>query len=413
MKKRTWISSSILFISVKLISTSFSLGQSHLMISGSVKDEETRKPLSFASVSISGKPIGTVTNVNGEFDFHIPEQYLHDTLVISHVGYKSLKRCVADIQNRHIPFELNPYAFLLNEVEIREQNLTGKEIISKAIKNLTLNYSTKPYCLEGFFRGIEEENNKYVLLTEAAVDVYDKDFNGKRKSQLQESVDVKEMRRSLRHSGRKNKGNIGIALTDLIENNDVRYNRGMMDTSMNQFSIDTITIYNGRMVYGISVSNKTDKGMLYIDMDTYGILKISMERKSRDSKKYYYINPGPNRLGQGRVWFVFLVEFELYDGKLYPRRMHESELNELYDPKTSDVKITSIETLEFIVNNIHLGKENKDAKKLKYGLIIKHKEYNKEFWANYNTLKLTPLSEKLIRDLEKEISLQEQFEQKR
>jgi hypothetical protein len=411
MKTRSLISSSILFISLSFLAASFSFGQSYLTIGGSVQDEETKKPLSFASVSISGESIGTVTNVNGEFDFHIPEQYLHDTLVISHVGYKSLKRCVADIQNKHA-FELKPYAFLLNEVEIREKNLTGKEIVSKAIKNLTLNYSTKPYCLEGFFREIEEENNKYVLLTEAAVDVYDKSFDGKRKSQLQESVDVKEMRRSLRHSGLKNRNNIGIALTDLIENNDVRYNRGMMDTSTNEFSIDTITAYNDRMVYGISVSNKIDKGMLYIDIETYGVLKISMERKNRDGGKYYYINPGPNRMSRGRVWFVFSVEFELYNGKLYPRRMHESELNELYDPKTSEVKITSIETLEFVANNIHPGKESKEAKKLKYGLIIKHKEYNKEFWANYNTLKLTPLSEKLIRNLEKEISLQEQFEQR-
>jgi hypothetical protein len=36
--------------------------------------------------------------------------------------------------------------------------------------------------------------------------------------------------------------------------------------------------------------------------------------------------------------------------------------------------------------------------------------YHPEFWKQYNILKLTPLNEKLIHDLEKEITLQKQYE---
>ncbi|MCA4896637.1 MAG: hypothetical protein ING84_16680 [Cytophagales bacterium] len=32
-------------------------------------DKETREPLPFASVGIPGKPISTITNLQGEFDF--------------------------------------------------------------------------------------------------------------------------------------------------------------------------------------------------------------------------------------------------------------------------------------------------------------------------------------------------------
>ena len=42
-------------------------------------------------------------------------------------------------------------------------------------------------------------------------------------------------------------------------------------------------------------------------------------------------------------------------------------------------------------------------------MMIKPTAYHQEFWKYYNVLKLTPLDEKLIQDLEKEISLQEQF----
>jgi hypothetical protein len=42
-------------------------------------------------------------------------------------------------------------------------------------------------------------------------------------------------------------------------------------------------------------------------------------------------------------------------------------------------------------------------------MMIKPTAYHQEFWKYYNVLKLTPLDEKLIQDLEKEIPLQEQF----
>ena len=381
------------------------------LITGRVFDEKSQEPLGFASVSIVGKPVGTVTNAAGEFDFYIPEGYKNDSLVISHVGYKSFRARIDRLAKGSLSVGLKAISVLLREIVIREKDLTGKEIVAKAVKNLTLNYSTKPFCLQGFFRQIEAENGKYVLLTEAAVDLYDKNFDGRPKRDLQESVDVKEMRRSLRYGSQSKRDNIGIPLTDLIENNDVRYNRGMLD-SANTFSLDTITVYDDQLVYGVSMSRGTDSGMLYIDMETFGFLKITMERKSRDKSKNYYDERNIKSGKQRRVWFRFSVEFDSYNNKLYPRRMHESELNEIYDP-AGQLRLSSIETLEFIATNIIPAKENQMAKKLKYGMMIKPTEYNQEFWKHYNVLKLTPLDEKLIQDLEKEISLQEQFDKQK
>ena len=381
------------------------------LITGRVFDEKSQEPLGFASVSIVGKPVGTVTNAAGEFDFYIPEGYKNDSLVVSHVGYKSFRARIDRLAKGSLSVGLKAISVLLREIVIREKDLTGKEIVAKAVKNLTLNYSTKPFCLQGFFRQIEAENGKYVLLTEAAVDLYDKNFDGRPKRDLQESVDVKEMRRSLRYGSQSKRDNIGIPLTDLIENNDVRYNRGMLD-SANTFSLDTITVYDDQLVYGVSMSRGTDSGMLYIDMETFGFLKITMERKSRDKSKNYYDERNIKSGKQRRVWFRFSVEFESYNNKLYPRRMHESELNEIYD-LAGQLRLSSIETLEFIATNIIPAKENQMAKKLKYGMMIKPTEYNQEFWKHYNVLKLTPLDEKLIQDLEKEISLQEQFDKQK
>lgn len=386
----------------------------HLLITGKVFDELTKDPLPYASVSIAGKSFGTVTNANGEFDFYVHPSLSSDSIVVSHVGYENYRATIQFLANKANAFALKPKPVLLREVVIREQDLTAKEIVAKALKELTVNYATKPYCIEGFFREIEQENGKYVLLSEAAVDVYDQHFDGKRKNHLQEAVNVKEMRRSLRHGEANNRDNIGHALADLFENNDVRYNRGMLDTANNTFTLDHITHYHDRAVYRIGMKHAADSGVLFIDMETFGILKISMERKSRDGAKTFYEERLLKKNAmQRRNWFHFSVEFELYDGKLYPRRMHESEMNELYDAATDQLKITSIETLEYVANHIIPGKESRSAQKLKYGMMIKPGEYHEAFWKNFNTLKLTPLDEKLIRDLEKDISLQKQYAQQR
>jgi hypothetical protein len=393
-----------------LFSNVYTKAQGNIILTGKVLDEKSNEPLAFASISIVGKPVGTVTNNNGEFDFYVDNKHSNDTLVISHVGYQTYKDKIANLPKRRLTIALRPRTHLLNEVVIREKNLTAKEIVGKAVRNLTLNYSTKPFCLEGFFREIEAENGKYVLLTEAAVDLYDKKFDGKPKRRLQESVDVREMRRGLRYTGQSNRDNIGFALADLLENNDVRYNRGMLDTARNTFTLDTLTVYNDRSVFGVSMINNTDSGMLYVDTETFGFLKISMERKSRNrAANSYEAGPVNKDFKRHRIWFRFSVEFENYNDKLYPRRMHESELNEFYDIATGELKITSIETLEYIVTNIIEGSENKHAKQLKYGMTIPTGEYHEDFWKTFNTLKLTALDEQLIKDLEKEISLEEQF----
>ena len=411
MSRKLFFSSARVLMMILITSRLHSATAQPLLITGMVFDQHSQEPLAFASVSIVGKPLGTVTNAAGEFDFYIPEEYKNDSLVISHVGYKSFREKIERLPKEALSLGLKAISVLLREIVIREKDLTGKEIVAKAVKNLSLNYSTKPFCLQGFFRQIEEENGKYVLLAEAAVDLYDKNFDGRPKRDLQESVDVTEMRRSLRYGSQSKRDNIGIPLTDLIENNDVRYNRGMLD-SANAFSLDTITVYNDKLVYGVSMSRGTDSGMLYIDMETFGFLRITMERKSRDKAKNHYEERNIKSGRQRRVWFKFSVEFDSYNDKLYPRRMHESELNEIYDP-AGQLKLSSIETLEYIVTNIVPGKENQAAKKLKYGMMIKPTEYHQEFWKSYNVLKLTPLDEKLIRDLEKEISLQEQFKKQK
>src|SRR5687767_13661203 len=104
--------------------------QQEITLSGKVFDEKSNQPLAYASISIAEKAIGTVTNANGEFDFHLSREFIYDSITISHVGYKSYRDKIAALQNKTLVIALQPRPILLDEIVIHEKNLTAKEIVA-------------------------------------------------------------------------------------------------------------------------------------------------------------------------------------------------------------------------------------------------------------------------------------------
>src|SRR3954468_1752425 len=84
-----------------------------LTISARVVDQETKEPLAFASIGVRNRPIGTITNLQGEFDFHVPTEYRNDVMVVSVLGYKSFEAPIWTLlENPGQPIELAKTVFL-------------------------------------------------------------------------------------------------------------------------------------------------------------------------------------------------------------------------------------------------------------------------------------------------------------
>ena len=71
------------------------VGQS-LTVTGKVTDAKTGEPLPYATIALKNEPFGTVTNLTGEFDFHIGQKYRQSIIVISTLGYVNLHISVND-----------------------------------------------------------------------------------------------------------------------------------------------------------------------------------------------------------------------------------------------------------------------------------------------------------------------------
>lgn len=95
--------------------------QSNWQISGKVL-EKNKTPVPFANVFINNTSIGTSTNQNGEFVLHIPARIQKIELVISFVGYVTLKKTIFKVDAK---FEKTTF-ILQNGVELNEVKVIAK-----------------------------------------------------------------------------------------------------------------------------------------------------------------------------------------------------------------------------------------------------------------------------------------------
>jgi CarboxypepD_reg-like domain len=218
-----------------------------ISVKGKLVDIKSKDPIPYASIYIKGKSIGTATNEEGRFLFHLPIEFKTDTLVMSAIGYENFKYLVDGLVNKENFIELKQSITLLNEVVVKSstKELSGKEIVKKAVENIPANYPMQPFVIEAFFRDLQIENGKPVELLEAAALFSYKNYNPG-----YEDVEVKEVRRSFnkRHAlndtyDRQN------SIIDLMEDNFVKHRFGPIAARGWKFNVDSVMIYNDKSVY--------------------------------------------------------------------------------------------------------------------------------------------------------------------
>lgn len=102
-------------------------------ITGIVINADSKKPIEFANVGISGKNVGTVTDLNGRFKLLVDSKYDNDTILFSIIGYKPLLIKTADLRKN-----------INNEVFLKERAYEIAEVVikPKIFKERTIGVTT-------------------------------------------------------------------------------------------------------------------------------------------------------------------------------------------------------------------------------------------------------------------------------
>jgi hypothetical protein len=399
-----------LFLALFFSYISFTLFAQTLTISGKVADKSTGEPLPFASIGIKGKPINSITNMQGEFDFHLPAEYRNEILVISMLGYPNYEAPVWSLlENTSQVILMEKVSTVLEEVVVAD-SLTGPDIIRIAISKVNENYPLQPFVLEGFYRDIKKVGGTYISLLEAAVKIFDEDYAEPRnKFKLRERVRLIEVRQSLGYENRFttyfDQDNL---LEDLLLQNNIRYH--YLDGDQ-EFFDDVIrekdSYYDGHRSYVLSYLEDVAL-KLFVDKENYAI--IHLEYDSGPTNEIIEKRKG---MYSKFVGLKKVLDFKKYEGKMFLNFMSVTSKINWYDGKTDKLNFETELYQQLLVNNV---KPNSDERigateKMKnYGLQYQDRPYNKFFWTNYNVIKDTPLDKKILLDLEKIAPLEKQFE---
>jgi hypothetical protein len=399
----------LLFILIAL-SCAPALAQS-ITVSARVHDRETNEPLGFASIGIKGHPIGTISNEQGEFDFHFPLDLRNELLVVSMLGYKNFEAPVWTlIDNPGQIIYLEKSTIVLQEIVVSD-TLTGGDILQIALSRIEKNYPMEPFVLDAFYRDVKKVGGTYISLLEAAVKIYDESYAEPRnKHKLRENVRLIEVRKSVGYESRFTKYfDQANLLEDLLLENSVKYRH--IEPTEEFFAAmkrEPGSYYDGHEIYVVTHSESFNL-KVYVDKEDFSIIHFEYETAltSEDMEKR-------KNLISKFVGSKKSIDFKRYKGKMYPSFMTMTSRVNWYDSGTGQLKFETELFQQLMINKVNPNPDERigsTEKMRNYGLQYQDLPYNKEFWDNYNVIKDSPLDKKVLSDLEKVGPLQKQFEE--
>jgi len=416
-----------LFLYINVFSQSIKIG-------GKVINEHLKVPVIYANISIKGYPIGISSNEAGEFNLYFSEDYIHDTLSVSAIGYESYECLVNEVCNKDsLVIILKEKVYELQDVFVFPDEKL-KDIINNVTKNLKRNYPNRKHLFTGFYRELVLKDNTYTRLIEAAVDIQKPGIN----STKGELIRVNEIRKSNSYIEYDWKSTLFTKIfgeenflykilgADIIYHHNKSYSNKNIFTkdfiNSYDFILENITMLDTIKIYEIKFYDKKYYGefggnfsaienhKISVREDNYAIIRYEFNLQIvKNKEKYKTINFEDNSMYFAKVYY------KEHNGKYYPYLFDfmRPVIAKGADEKTGIGKQYLKSTL--LINNILTSRKEYENIKNKFSspndidLYNQDYKYNPEFWNDYNILKLNPLYKQVKYDIGKEKSLEEQF----
>lgn len=378
-----------------------------IAVRGIVIDKQDGAPVPFANISISGTYKGTSSNEDGEFEINLSK--LPSELLVSHLTHeKKLLYVYNELQELEIM--LTPSYITLEEVTIKaKRNLNSSyKLVQKAYNLLSKSESEIKYG-KAFYRQKSQREEKYTEIFEL---FYDVKYNN---NGIKDWA-VQEGRYAFQNDNEYdiflyNKNFTLLSRLFSIQQPDTENYLFPINTDVKKLfdlELKEIVKFDQRFIAVISYVPKSNvtipaaKGELYIDIDTYQILKI----------KGTFTDASLDIIGfndENSDWDNYQLDYQIsfiddYSDQLLMDYIRINHSFEYYFKKEHIGKINSSSLLTFYehyvpVKNKKLGGAiNFKTSDMK---VIDRIGYNANFWMQNPIVMRTPLEEKLILDFDK------------
>lgn len=266
---------------------------------GIVIDKDTKNPLPFAIINVSGTNISTVTNTDGEFIIKVDNENLNEKIVFKFIGYKNKSVLLSEFISFKGKIELEPITIELPEVSVISKD--AESMVESMFEKRDENYSKQPMQLTTFYRETIKKNKTYVSLSEAVVDILKQPYN----SYKTDVVKLYKTRKKTDYTKldtvvfKLMGGPFNSLYLDIMKYPDLIFTEKMLENYV--FSFDRSTKMDNRLIYVIDFKQNANNnqplyyGKLFIDAQNLAlksaVFNLNFENKEEASKMFIIKKP--------------------------------------------------------------------------------------------------------------------------
>lgn len=382
---------------------------------GKVLDDKSKKALVFATVTLEGSNVSTITNTEGEFALKVPDSNTGSNIIISFLGYKTITLPLAQFKPGN-----NKIAMTESVTELSEVNLSvpkdAEKLVRETLRKKGENYINDPTVMTAFYRETIKKRKKNVSLSEAVVNIYKTPYSSNKIDALKlykarKSTDYSKLDTvALKLQG----GPFNTLFVDMVKYPDYIFTDESI--SYYNFAFESSTRVNNKLIYVIKFDQKPGiidplfTGKLYIDAEnkilTSAIYSLNITDKNLAARMYVRKKPK-----NAEVWpteVAYRVDYREKNGKWY-----YGYSNVLLEFKVDwDRRLfNSVYSMscEMAITDWEKNKENTNLKyrdRMKSNIILSDEAIgfaDPDFWGEYNIIEPEKSIESAIKKIQRQL----------
>jgi len=381
---------------------------------GKIIDKKSGTPLSFASISVVGLNISTISNSEGEFSIKVPKETTDPKVLISFIGFRNKIVLLNELKPGKSKIEMEPTL-----IELPELNVISKdaEVLMRAvIAKKGVNYFNIPTLMTAFYRETIKKNRSYVSLSEAVVEVNKQPYS----SIKSDAVKLYKARKKADYSKldtltfKLQGGPFNSLYLDIMKNPEYLFTDDMFANY--EFTFDRSTHADNKLIYVLDFKQRQFKteplyyGKLYIDAQSLALKSavFSLNITDRDAAAAMFIMKKPFNAKVFPTETKYRIDYLEKDGKWYYSYSRiELGLKIIWKKKLFNTNYFS--TVEMAVTDWGKSSENKTKdfkEKLRPSVIISDEAsgfIDHQFWGEYNVIEPEKSIDSAIKKIKKQL----------
>ena len=381
---------------------------------GKIIDKKTGTPLAFASVSVVGLNISTISNSEGEFSIKVLKETTDPKVLISFIGFRNKTVTLNDLKPGKSKIEMEPTL-----IELPELNVISKdaEVLMRAvIAKKGVNYFNIQTLMTAFYRETIKKNRSYVSLSEAVVEVNKQPYT----SIKSDAVKLYKARKKADYSKldtltfKLQGGPFNSLYLDIMKNPEYLFTEDMFANY--EFTFDRSTHADNKLIYVLDFKQRPFKteplyyGKLYIDAQSLALKSavFSLNITDREAAAAMFIMKKPFNAKVFPTETKYRIDYLEKDGKWYYSYSRiELGLKIIWKKKLFNTNYFS--TVEMAVTDWGKGSENKTRdfkEKLRPTVIISDEAsgfIDHQFWGEYNVIEPEKSIDSAIKKIKKQL----------